>query len=314
MKNSVVNFKNNTVLFIWSRLKDLADMGYGYRFMTKTDSYLDRNVIGLTTFAGIDRTRTDSPASKEAERKTTCTNSVFFLNRQAALTIPGGGLYQRIKVEGFEDVEQLAEVEGNVALKDPSVFKGRLNAQYLNAFLSMKYSESTKLDEGKCNGLRSVLGLPLQGTIKTQCDMFCNRYPLEDALKLFALPRTVGSYGGFEIIATKGRFGPYLKWNAQNFSLPRGKDPLKVSLEDCINLIAAQKDKPAAGAPIAQFGDIQVINGRYGAYLKHGADNYRLPKGTRADELTEEDCRRIISESSPTSSTGRKFRKRYSRK
>ena len=49
----------------------------------------------------------------------------------------------------------------------------------------MKYSESTKLDEGKCNGLRSVLGLPLQGTITTKCDMFCNRYPLEDALKLF---------------------------------------------------------------------------------------------------------------------------------
>ena len=55
----------------------------------------------------------------------------------------------------------------------------------VNSFLTMKYSESTKLDEGKCNGLRSVLGLPLQGTITTQCDMFCNRYPLEDALKLF---------------------------------------------------------------------------------------------------------------------------------
>ncbi|MBO4708195.1 MAG: hypothetical protein J5727_00285, partial [Kiritimatiellae bacterium] len=73
----------------------------------------------------------------------------------------------------------------NEDFKDPAVFKDRINAKYLNSFLSMKYSESTKLDEGKCNGLRSVLGLPLQGTITTQCDMFCNRYPLEDALKLF---------------------------------------------------------------------------------------------------------------------------------
>ena len=81
--------------------------------------------------------------------------------------------------------EHLIQKNRGKRVKDPSAFKGRLNAQYLNAFLSMKYSESTKLDEGKCNGLRSMLGLPLQGTIKTQCDMFCNRYPLEDALKLF---------------------------------------------------------------------------------------------------------------------------------
>ena len=53
----------------------------------------------------------------------------------------------------------------------------------------MKYSESTKLDAGKCNALRSVLGLPLQGTITTKVDMFGNRYPLDDALKLFgAMP------------------------------------------------------------------------------------------------------------------------------
>jgi hypothetical protein len=93
-----------------------------------------------------------------------------------------------VRVDGFEDLEGtdgIESIEDNEDLKDPSVFKGRLNAQYLNAFLSMKYSESTKLDEGKCNGLRSMLGLPLQGTITTQCDMFCNRYPLEDALKLF---------------------------------------------------------------------------------------------------------------------------------
>ena len=94
----------------------------------------------------------------------------------------------KVRVDDFEDLEGtdgIESIEDNEDLKDPSVFKGRLNAQFLNAFLSMKYSESTKLDEGKCNGLRSMLGLPLQGTITTKCDMFCNRYPLEDALKLF---------------------------------------------------------------------------------------------------------------------------------
>jgi hypothetical protein len=56
----------------------------------------------------------------------------------------------------------------------------------------MKYSEKTKLDPGKCNALRSVLGLPLQGTITTTCDMYANRYPQEDALKLFG---AVAEYG-----------------------------------------------------------------------------------------------------------------------
>ena len=94
----------------------------------------------------------------------------------------------KVRVDEFEDLEGtdgIESIEDNEDLKDPAVFKGRINAKYLNNFLSMKYSESTKLDEGKCNGLRSVLGLPLQGTITTKCDMFCNRYPLEDALKLF---------------------------------------------------------------------------------------------------------------------------------
>ena len=136
---------------------------------------------------------------------------------------------------------------------------------------------------------------------------------LEDALKLFALPRKVGSLEGFDVMATKGRFGPYLKWNGQNYSLPKGKDPLKITLEECISLIDSQKDKPAAGAPMAEFGDIQVINGRYGAYLKYEGNNYRLPKGTKAESLTEEQCRRIISEGAPTSHA-KKFHKRFSKK
>ena len=133
---------------------------------------------------------------------------------------------------------------------------------------------------------------------------------LEDALQLFALPRTVGAYEGFDIVAMKGRFGPYLKWNGQNFSLPRGKDPLKVTLEECIAVVAAQKDKPAAGEAIAEFGEIKVINGRYGLYIKYRGENYRIPKGTKPEALTEEFCRGIVNSGSPTGSAGRKFHKR----
>ncbi len=138
---------------------------------------------------------------------------------------------------------------------------------------------------------------------------------LPEALKLFELPRTVGEYEGLDIVATKGRYGPYLKWNGQNYSLPKGKDPLKVTLEECTEIIASMKDKPAAGAVLAEFAGsgIQVLNGRYGPYLKHDGNNYRLPAGTDPAALTEADCRKIIAEGSPTSGARRSPR-RYPKK
>ena len=176
-------FANNTVLFTWSRLNDLADMGFGVRVNTGVKSVIKDNVIGLNVLTGFDNTKGSSK-----EKFTELDGNVFFLNRESDVQMTVSPSIAKVRVDGFEDLEGtdgIESIEDNEDLKDPSVFKGRINAQYLNAFLSMKYSESTKLDEGKCNGLRSVLGLPLQGTITTKCDMFCNRYPLEDALKLF---------------------------------------------------------------------------------------------------------------------------------
>ena len=78
-------------------------------------------------------------------------------------------------------------------------------------------------------------------------------------------------------------------------------EPLKVTLEECVHLI----DEAAGAAPVqavmAEWGTIQVINGRYGPYIKADGANYRIPKGTDATALTEADCRRIIAESAPTS-------------
>ena len=134
---------------------------------------------------------------------------------------------------------------------------------------------------------------------------------LEDALKLFQLPRTVGSYNGTDVIATKGPYGPYLKYGESNVSLPRGTDPLKVSLEECIALIDAASSKSAGNEAIKEFeeSDIKVIAGRYGPYIKHAGSNFKIPKGTDAATLTEEDCKRIIAESEPTSKKRKGFRK-----
>ena len=124
---------------------------------------------------------------------------------------------------------------------------------------------------------------------------------LEEALKLFELPRTVGQHEGIDIVCTKGRFGPYIKYGDRNISLPRGTDPLKVSLETCVKLIEDSLNSKA-GAIMAEFeaSDIKVINGAYGPYIKHAGRNYKIPKETDPESLTEDICKKIISSTQPT--------------
>lgn len=131
---------------------------------------------------------------------------------------------------------------------------------------------------------------------------------LEDALKLFSLPRVVGQYNGVDIIATKGRFGPYLKYGDRNVSLPKGTDPVRVELEKCIEIIN-NADTRQEKKVIAEFkgGEIQVIAGNYGPYIKAEGGNYRIPKGMDAEALTEADCVKIVETETPT---GRSKRRR----
>lgn len=180
-------FENNTVLFTWSTKNDLASMGYGVRNNTGVAADISGNVIGLNVLAGYDNTK-----GRSKEMTTKLDGNVFFLNRESDVQMTVSPSIAKVRVDEFEDLEGMdgiESIEGNVDLKDPKVFEGRLDTKFLNAFLTMKYSETAKLDEGKLNALRQAVGLPMQGTIKTQCDMFCNRYPLEMALKLFgAMP------------------------------------------------------------------------------------------------------------------------------
>ncbi len=131
---------------------------------------------------------------------------------------------------------------------------------------------------------------------------------VEEAMKLFLLPRTVGQYEGQDIIALKGKFGPYIKFGDKNISLPRNTDPVKVSLEECISLIADDSQKLSVNATIAEFPDsgISILNGRYGAYIKHDGKNYKIPQGTKVEELTEEVCKQIVESSQPTQKAHRR--------
>lgn len=142
-------------------------------------------------------------------------------------------------------------------------------------------------------------------------DQLIENITLDEALKMFQLPRTVGQYNGVDVIALKGRFGPFLKYGDKNFSLPRGKDPLKVTLEECSTIIDEGLNKSAASSVMTEYPDngIQIINGRYGPYIKHAGSNYRIPKGTDAATLTETACLEIINNSKPTEKVRRRFKK-----
>lgn len=176
-------FAHNTVLFTWTTKNDLASMGYGVRNNTGVAANVHDNVIGLNVLAGYDNTK-----GRSKEMTTKLDGNVFFLNRESDVQMTVSPSIAKVRVDEFEDLEGtdgIESIEDNEDLKDPKAFEGRIDAKYLNAFLTMSYSEETKLDAGKLNALRQAVGLPMQGTIKTKCDMFCNRYPLETALKLF---------------------------------------------------------------------------------------------------------------------------------
>ncbi len=126
---------------------------------------------------------------------------------------------------------------------------------------------------------------------------------LEQALKLFELPREVGEYNGKKIVAAIGRFGPYLRHDGKFVSLGKTHDPRTVDEETAIALIEEHQRKEAEKF-IAHFEaeDIQVLNGRFGAYIKHGGENYKIPKGTDAKALDAAACLEIIAKTKPSGS------------
>ncbi len=132
---------------------------------------------------------------------------------------------------------------------------------------------------------------------------------LEEALVLFRLPRSLGELDGIPVTVLKGRFGPYVRYGEKNVSLPRGADPFTISLQECESVI--RNASAAANPVIKEFkdADISVVNGRYGPYIKHAGGNYKLPKGCDAAALSEEECRRIVEEGTPTSSRPKRFKK-----
>jgi DNA topoisomerase-1 len=123
---------------------------------------------------------------------------------------------------------------------------------------------------------------------------------LDEALNLFRLPRSLGEYDDGEMVVGIGKFGPYIRFKSKFFSLKKGvDDPYTVTFERAVEIIL-EKNENDKKKVLKDFGDIMLLNGRYGPYLVKDKQNYRLPKGTDAEKLTKEDCSKIIENSDKT--------------
>ena len=137
---------------------------------------------------------------------------------------------------------------------------------------------------------------------------------LEEALKLFELPRKVGEFEGMPVTAAIGRFGPYVLHNKLFVSIPKDKAAQTITLDEAVALIL-QKREAEANKLIKTFDElpgVEVLNGRYGpyiAYKKEGARkavNYKIPKGTDPKELTADEVRDLMEKQDAAPKTSRR--------
>ncbi len=141
---------------------------------------------------------------------------------------------------------------------------------------------------------------------------FIENITLEEALELFKLPRDVGMFEDKKMVAAIGRFGPYIRHDSSFYSLGKDQDPLGITEEEAIQLI---KDKREADAKkhIKSFDEnpeIQVLNGRWGPYIKMGKKNYKIPKGKEAESLTYTETMEIIENQPEPKAKGRFSKKK----
>jgi len=120
---------------------------------------------------------------------------------------------------------------------------------------------------------------------------------LEEAIELFKLPRQVGEFESKVMTVAIGRFGPYIRHDAAFYSLPKTDDPMSVTTERAIEIIEEKRavEKNRIISVLGETGEIQVLNGRFGAYFTYNKINYKIPKGTEANTLTFEKCQELIA-------------------
>ncbi len=168
-----------------------------------------------------------------------------------------------------------------------------------------RFGPMIQIGDEKSDGLKPQFA-SLQG------NQSINNITLEEALKLFEMPKVLGEYNGEVVRVNIGRFGPYVQVGKRFSSIPKDEDPMSMSFERAIELDTLKQEE-AAKALIKTFDenpDVQLLNGRYGAYLKIGKDNFKLPKDCKPETLSLAECMEIAANQPAKSAKKRPIRKK----
>jgi DNA topoisomerase-1 len=119
---------------------------------------------------------------------------------------------------------------------------------------------------------------------------------LDEALESFKLPRQLGEFEGHVVTVGVGRFGPYVRYEKTFVSVPKGVDPLEISLEEAVELLEKKRQAEAENfiKGYEDEPDLRVLNGRYGPYISYKKKNYKIPEGVEPADLTKEACLKLI--------------------
>lgn len=149
-----------------------------------------------------------------------------------------------------------------------------------------------------------------------QKDQSMSTITLEEALKLFDLPRNLGGFEDKDMTVAVGRFGPYIRHNGEFVSLPKTFDPFKVTAEEAIELILEKrkKDKEKIIKTFDENAELQILNGRYGPYIAFQKKNYKIPKTAIPAELTYDEAMKIVETDTSKTKTTSKTKKASSAK
>jgi len=136
-----------------------------------------------------------------------------------------------------------------------------------------------------------------------QDDQRLDTIDLKAALSLLSFPKKIGTYEDEIMVVAFGRFGPYVRHKGKFYSIPKTDMPAEVGPERAIELIEAGRERERKKViHNIEKEKIQVLNGRYGAYIKYDGNNYKMPKGTEAEKLDVAACMEIIKNTKPSGS------------
>lgn len=219
----------------------------------------------------------------------------------------GGKSWQQMLTTFYNDFQPL--VEQTTTLAPTSVNKARQlgkdpkTGQPVIARLG-KYGPLVQLGESEGETPPKFASL--------QADQRLENITLEDAMQLFALPRELDTFEGTPMFVNLGRFGPYIRHQDKFYSLPKEDDPHGVSSERAVEIIQAKR-KADAEKLIKQFEEeptLQILNGRWGPYIKADKKNVRIPKDiTDPSSLTLAQCRELVEKAPEKKGKSRKTKK-----